>query len=75
MVYDPLVPNVEGSQFEKQDWSNNIYTSEIEGELKDEIPPNTLDHIGHGLLMRIFDDSDHACCAITRKSRTRLFIF
>lgn len=40
-VFDPSIPNIKESQFEKQDWSNTVYTSEVDGVLKEDLLPNS----------------------------------
>ena len=75
VLYDPLILNIKGSKFEKQDWSSIVYTSRIERDFKEEIPLNTPSLKDHGFLMRVFVDSDHAGCTIIRRSRTRFFVF
>ena len=35
IVFDPTKPDIDMSQFEKQDWSQTIY-----GELNEDMPPN-----------------------------------
>ena len=74
LVFDPSIPNVEGSLFGKQDWSQTVYATGIDGDLTEELSPNLPEERGHGFLMRVFVDSDHAGCAITRQSRTGFLI-
>ena len=66
MVFDPSIPNVQGSQFKKQDWSRTVYATGIDGDLKEELPPDLLEQRGHGFLMQVFVDNDHARCIIMR---------
>ena len=43
MVFDPTKPDIDMSQFEKQDWSKTIY-----GEFTEDMPPNAPLTCGRG---------------------------
>ena len=70
MVFDPSEPDIDESQFTREDWSASAY-----GECKEEIPPNMPEPKGVGFTMRAFVDSDHAGELTTRRSRTGFIIF
>ena len=70
MVFDPSEPDIDESQFRKEDWSATAY-----GPCKEEIPPNAPTPRGIGFTMRAFVDSDHAGDSVTRRSRTGFIVF
>ena len=59
MVFDPSVPDIDKSEFQKQDWSNTVYASG-RSELKEDITSDFPQPYGKGFTMRVFFDSDHA---------------
>ena len=69
MVFDPSEPDLDESQFPKEDWSATPY-----GECCEEIPGNAPPPRGIGFTMRAFVDSDHAGDLVTRRSRTGFII-
>ena len=71
MVFDPTVPEIDQSQFERRDWS----TSEMDMESKETLPPNMPEPRGLGFIMRALVDADHATDSMTRKSRTGFLVF
>ena len=74
MVFDDTVPDVDYTEFSKQDWDNTVYAND-RGELKEEVPTNLPTSLGKGLVMRVFVDSDHAGDQITKISRTRFLVY
>ena len=70
MVFDPTEPDIDESQFSKEDWSATVY-----GECEEELPGNMPKPRGIGFTMRAFVDSDHAGDVITRRSRTGFLVF
>ena len=74
MVFEHIIPDIDKSNFLKEDWENTVYANEI-GELKEEVPTNLLTLLGKGFTMRAYVDSDHAGDQITRRSRTGFLIF
>ena len=69
MVFDPTEPEINESNFQREDWSATPY-----GVCKESIPHNAPEPLGVGFTMRAFVDSDHAGDTITRRSRTGLII-
>ena len=69
MVFDPSEPDIDESQFTKQDWSDTPY-----GDCKEDVPGNAPPQRGIGFTMRAFVDSDHAGGSITRRARTGFII-
>jgi hypothetical protein len=65
MVFDPSEPDIDESQFIREDWSATPY-----GVGKESIPDNAPTPLGIEFTMRAFVDSDHAGDAVTRRSRT-----
>lgn len=70
MVFDPTEPDIDDTQFPKEDWTASAY-----GDCREELPPNMPDPKGVGFTMRAFVDSDHAGELTTRRSRTGFIIF
>ena len=71
MVFDPTIPDVNRSHFQRRDWS----TSEAAFSGKEVLPPNQPEMRGLGFLMRAFVDADHATDSMTRRSRTGFLIY
>ena len=74
MVFDHTVPDIDMSDFPKEDWDNTVYSNEI-GELKEDVPTNLPTLLGKRFLMRVYVDSDHAEDQVTRRSRAGFLIF
>ena len=70
MMFDPTKPDIDMSQFEKQDWSKTIY-----GEFTEDMPPNAPLTCGRGRKMTVMVDLDHTGESLTRRSRTGYIIF
>ena len=70
MGFDPTEPDLDTSQFHREDWSASAY-----GECKEEITANAPKPRGLGFTMRAFVDSDHAGDTVTRRLRTGFLIF
>ena len=70
MVFDHTVPDIDKSDFPKEDWENTMYANE-RGELKEDVPTNLPTPLGKGFTMPAYVDSDHAGDQITRKLRTQ----
>ena len=70
MVFDPTVPDINDTLFQREEWSATAYSTK-----REEIPGNMPTPRGIGFLMRAFVDSDHAGDLITRRSRTGFIIF
>ena len=70
MPFDPTYPEIDSSQFVRQDWSKTVY-----GEVEEELPPNMPKPRGLGFTMRTYVDSDHAGESVTRRSRTGFLVF
>ena len=70
MPFDPTEPEIDMSQFERQDWSMSIY-----GDVDEELPPNMPKPLGKSMKMRVYVDSDHAGESLTRRSRTGFIVF
>ena len=73
MVFDPSDPEIDMNSFQRQDWSYSIYSSPGE-ELKEALPPNTPNPLGHVFKIRCFLDDDHAGESLTRRSRTGFIV-
>ena len=69
IVFDPTVPEIDKDQFPKYNWDHTLYRS-----LCENIPENSPESRGFGVMMVAFVDSDHAGDHITRRSRTGFFI-
>ena len=70
MVFDPTDPDIDASQFVREDWSAAAY-----GECREEVPTNMPEPRGVAFTIRAFVDSDHAGDVTTRRSRTGFIIF
>ena len=70
MVFDPSEPDLDETQFPREDWSATPY-----GSCNEDIPSNAPEPRGVGFIMRAFVDSDHAGDIATRRSRTCFMIF
>ena len=67
MVFDPTVPIMDYSLFEKQDWSYSPYGCE---DLVEELPDGLPTPLCQSMVMRVYVDSDHAGDMLTCHSRT-----
>ena len=65
MVFDPKEPDIDDSQFVRENWLDSAYS-----EFKEELPTNALQPKGIGFTMRVFIDSDHAGELTTQQSQT-----
>lgn len=70
MPFDPTEPEIDMSEFAKQDWSRSIY-----GEPEEELPPDMPEARGQAMRIRVYVDSDHAGESLTRRSRTGFIVF
>ena len=73
MVFDPSNPDIDMNSFQGQDWSYSIYSSPGE-ELKEALPPNMPNPLGHGFKIRCFVDADNAGESLTRRLRTGFIV-
>ena len=69
-VFDPSEPDIDESQFPREDWSATPY-----GDCNEEIPSNAPPPLGVAFTIRGFVDSNHAGDTITRRSRTGFMVF
>ena len=69
LVFDATYPNIDISEFPKQDWSS------FYGDVKEEIPSNAPAPLGQEFIMRVYVDADHAGEQLTRWSRTGFLVF
>eukprot|EP00804_Cyclotella_cryptica_P003833 CCRYP_018938-RA/>CCRYP_018938-RA protein AED:0.33 eAED:0.33 QI:0/0/0/1/0/0/2/0/299 len=69
LIFDPMEPDVGGSNFMECDWSN-FYPGASEALLPDAPKP-----LGKGVTLRMFVDSDHAGDKVSQRSRTGFVIF
>ena len=80
MILDHTVPEIDMSDFMKEDWDNTIYSNERD-ELNEEIPASLPTSLGKGCTMRVHVtirvhvDSDHAEDQVTRRSRTGFLVY
>ena len=65
MIFDPSYPDIDESQFVRENWLASAYS-----EFKIELPTNAPQPKGIGFTMRAFIDSDHAGELTTHQSRT-----
>jgi hypothetical protein len=72
MVFDPSDPVVDGSSFERKDWTSSEF-GHIDGQ--EELPPNMPTPRGQGFIMRAKVDADHAADTVTRRSRTGFLVY
>ena len=70
MVFDPTVPNIDKSQFPRQEWGHSPYSG-----MKEQLPPKMKKPRGFGFIISAYVDSDHAGDSVTRRSRTGFIIF
>eukprot|EP00804_Cyclotella_cryptica_P024391 CCRYP_018575-RA/>CCRYP_018575-RA protein AED:0.15 eAED:0.15 QI:0/0/0/1/0/0/4/0/667 len=69
LIFDPMEPDVGGSNFVECDWSN-FYPGASEA-----LPPNAPKPLGKGVTLCMFVDSNHAGDKVSRRSRTGCVIF
>ena len=72
LVYDPSDPVVDENDFEQRDWVSSEF-GHVEG--KEEFPVNMPEPRGHGFIIRVKVDADHASDTVSRRSRTGLLIY
>ena len=72
MVYDPTEPVIDERAFKKADWT---YSSILERDRKEVLPPNMPKPRGKGFVISCFVDADHAGDSVTRKSRTGFIVY
>jgi len=70
IVFDPSKPEINESEYEKEDWSATPY-----GKCIEDIPHNSPEPLDTEFVMRPFVDSNHAGDTITRRSRTGFIFF
>ena len=70
MVFDPTVPDIDKSQFPRQEWGHTPYAG-----MKEQLPPNMRKSRGFGFVISAYVDSDHAGDSVTRRSRTGFIVF
>ena len=70
MVFDPTEPDIDNSQFVRENWLASDYS-----EIKEELPTNAPQPKGIGFTMRAFIDYDHAGELTTHQSRTGFIFF
>ena len=73
MVFDSIDPKIDMNSFQRQDWSYSIYSSPGE-ELKEALPPNMPNPLGHGFKIRCLVDADHAGESFPRRSHTGFIV-
>jgi hypothetical protein len=69
LVFDATYPNIDISEFPKQDWSS------FYGDIEEELPHNAPSPLGLEFVMRVYVDADHAGEQLTRRSRTGFLVF
>ena len=74
MIFDPSDPDIDYDDFPKEDWSHSVCASGG-AELKEPVPHDAPEERGHGFIMRLYCDSDHAGDSVTRRSRTGFFVY
>ena len=72
MLFDPSLPHVDPSAFQRQDWTFSAMTEE---DMKEVLPPYMPASRGRGFVIRVFVDADHAGDEITRRSRTGFIVY
>lgn len=72
MLFDPSLPHVDPSAFQRQDWTFSAMTEE---DIKEVLPPYMPASRGRGFVIRVFVDADHAGDEITRRSRTGFIVY
>jgi len=72
MLFDPSLPHVDPSAFQRQDWTFSAMTKE---DMKEVLPPYMPASRGRGFVIRVFVDADHAGDEITRRSRTGFIVY
>ena len=65
MIFDLIDPDIDDSQFVRDNWLASAYS-----EFKEELPTNALQPKGIGFTMKAFIDSDHAGELTTQQSQT-----
>ena len=73
MVFDPSESDIEMNSFQRQDWSNSIYSLPGE-ELKEVPPPNMPQPLQNGFKIRCLVDADNDGESLTRRSRTSFIV-
>ena len=56
MIFDPTEPDINESDFPKEDWSCSVYNG-----VKEILPPNAPELRGNGFIIRAYVDADHVC--------------
>mmetsp|Transcript_986 Transcript_986/g.909 ORF Transcript_986/g.909 Transcript_986/m.909 type:complete len:326 (-) Transcript_986:342-1319(-) len=69
LAMDPSYPDIDMSVFKECEWKR------FYGNMKEAIPPDAPESRDKVVGIRIYVDSDHAGCKLTRRSRTRFMIF
>ena len=59
LVFDPSKPEIDMNSFQRQDWIYSIYSS-LGEDLKEALPHNMPNPLGHGFKIFCFVDYDHA---------------
>ena len=70
MIFDPTEPDINESDFPKEDWSSSVYN-----RVKGILPPNAPEHRGNGFIIRAYVDADHAGLETSRRSRSGYIVF
>ena len=70
MVFDPTVPDIDKSQFPRQEWGHTPYSG-----MREQLPPKMKKPLGFGFIITAYVDSDHAGDSVTRRSRTGFIVF
>ena len=72
LVFDPSVPEINHSEFEKQDWTTSEFGHVND---KEELPPNMPQPRGFGFVIHAKVDADHASDSVSRRSRTGFIVY
>ena len=72
LVFDPTEPDLDMSEFERQDWTSSEF-GHVDGV--EEIPPNMPKPRGVGVTMWSRVDADHAADTTNRRSRTGFLVY